>query len=153
VRLSELQGDVVILACAISAGIHGALIGDHFQEGVGPGTGFVAATALCAGAAVALTHHQTPAVLKATAALFVGLLVSYALAITTGIPVLHPEVETVDGLALFTKAIEGIGLLAATSLLVPVRRSKPVPLPLTALVTAFSCLAALAVSSGMAMHG
>jgi CHASE2 domain-containing sensor protein len=119
VRLAELQGDVVILACAISAGVHAALIEDHFHEGIGPGSGFVAATALSAAAAVALTRRQSPLLLTGTAALFVGLLVSYALAITTGVPVLHPEVETVDGLALFTKAVEGVGLLAATSLLRP----------------------------------
>jgi len=119
VRLDELQGDVVILACAISAGIHGALIGDHFHEGVGAGLGFVAATVLCAVAAAALTRRQSPFLLTATAALFVGLLVSYAFAITTGVPLLHPEAESVDGLGLFTKAVEGLGLLAATSLLRP----------------------------------
>ena len=53
----------------------------------------------------------------AAAATFVGLLVSYGLAITTGVPVLHPHPEPVDGLALATKAIEIVGLLAATSLL------------------------------------
>jgi hypothetical protein len=45
------------------------------------------------------------------------LLVSYALAVTTGLPVLHPETEPVDGLALATKAFELVGLLAAVSLL------------------------------------
>jgi hypothetical protein len=49
--------------------------------------------------------------------MFVGLLASYALATTTGLPVLHPDSEPVDGLALATKAIEAVGLLAATSLL------------------------------------
>ena len=42
---------------------------------------------------------------------------SYALAVTTGLPFLHPDPEPVDGLALATKAIETVGLLAATSLL------------------------------------
>jgi DNA-directed RNA polymerase specialized sigma24 family protein len=37
--------------------------------------------------------------------------------ITTGFPVLHPEPEAVDALALVTKAIEAIGLLLAASLL------------------------------------
>jgi hypothetical protein len=48
---------------------------------------------------------------------FAGLLVSYAFAITTGVPVLHPEVETVDGLALFTKAVEAVGLFTASTLI------------------------------------
>jgi hypothetical protein len=57
-----------------------------------------------------------PAVAVA-AATFLGLLGSYALAMTTGLPVLHPHPEPVDGLALATKAIEAVGLLAAASVL------------------------------------
>ena len=41
------------------------------------------------------------------------------LAITTGLPLLHPEVEPVTGLALATKAIEAAALLAAVRLLRP----------------------------------
>ena len=48
---------------------------------------------------------------------FLGLLASYVLAVTTGLPVFHPNPEPVDGLALATKAIEAVGLLAAWSLL------------------------------------
>jgi hypothetical protein len=51
------------------------------------------------------------------AALFAGLLASYVLAVTTGVPVLHPEAEPVDGLALGTKAVELAGLLAASTLI------------------------------------
>jgi hypothetical protein len=119
VKLGELQLDIVVLACAISAGIHGALISDHFHEAVGAGVGFVAATVLLAAAAVALTRRADPLTLTGTAALLVGLLLSYAFAVTTGVPVLHPAVETVDGLALFTKAVEAVGLITATSLLRP----------------------------------
>ena len=48
---------------------------------------------------------------------FAGLLVSYALATTVGFPLLHPEAEPVDGLALATKAFEIVGLLTALNLL------------------------------------
>ena len=51
----NLRRDVVILACAISAGIHGALAPAHFEEGTGAGVGFVVSTVLLAGIAVALT--------------------------------------------------------------------------------------------------
>jgi hypothetical protein len=64
----------------------------------------------------------------AAAATLSGLLASYALAITTGVPLLHPHPEPVDGLALATKAIEIVGLLAATSLLwrrVAITHSRP----------------------------
>jgi len=115
--LSELRVDVVILTCAISAGIHGALVREHFDEGAGLGAGFVVATVLLAALAVALTRRPTQLVLASAALVFAGLLASYTLAVTTGLPVLHPERETVDGLALFTKAIEAIGLALVATLL------------------------------------
>jgi hypothetical protein len=117
VSLAELRGDVVILACAISAGIHGALVPGHFDEGIGAGLGFLAATLALAGLVVWLTWRPASASALAAAALtFAGLLGSYALATTTGVPVLHPDPEPVDGLALATKAIEAAGLLAASGL-------------------------------------
>lgn len=114
--LAELRSDIVILACAVSAGIHAALVPDHFKEGTGAGAGFVVATVLLAALAVVLTRSPSQLALAATAAVFIGLIAGYALAITTGIPVLHPAVEAVDGLALFTKAVEAIGLVTAASL-------------------------------------
>jgi hypothetical protein len=118
VSLAEFRGDVVIIACAVSAGIHGALVPGHFAEGAGAGLGFVAATAALLGLVVWLTSwpDSRPG-LGAAALTFAGLLGTYALATTTGLPVLHPDPEPVDALALATKAIEAAGLLAATSLL------------------------------------
>jgi hypothetical protein len=124
VTLAELRTDLVILTCAISAGIHGALAPDHFGEGTAAGLGFVVATVLLAVLAVALTRNPTQLAVASTAAVFVGLIASYAIAVTTGFPVLHPDVEAVDGLALFTKAIEVVGTLLAASLL---RRPSLVP--------------------------
>ena len=112
-----MKRNLVILACAISAGIHGALVPAHFAEGAGPGVGFVAATALLAAIAIAITLRPARELAVAGAALVLaGLLAGYVLAATTGLPVLHPEPEPVDGLALATKAIEAVGLLAAASL-------------------------------------
>jgi hypothetical protein len=118
VTLAELKGDVVILACAISAGIHSALVPTHFSEGAGAGVGFVGATIALAGLVVWLTLRPTSSLaLAAAAAVLLGLLASYALAVTSGLPLLHPEPEPIDGLALATKAIEALGLAAASSLL------------------------------------
>ena len=110
--------DLVILGCGLSAGIHAALTPEHFGEGAGAGGGFLVAGVLLAGLAVAVTRRpgHTGALL-ATALTLAGLLLSYALAITTGLPLLHPEVEPVAGLALVTKAIEAAALLAALRLL------------------------------------
>ncbi len=122
-NLAELRGDVVIIACAISAGIHGALVPGHFDEGTGAGLGFVVATVALVALVVWLTRRPASAsALTAAAVTFAGLLASYALATTTGLPVLHPDPEPVDSLALATKAIEAAGLLAALPLL---RRGRP----------------------------
>jgi hypothetical protein len=118
VRLTELRGDVVILVCAVSAGIHGALVPNHFDEAAGAGVGFVLATVLLVALVIGLTRHAESEWLLACAmATLLGLLASYLLAVTTGLPVFHPNPEPVEGLALATKAIEAVGVLAAWSLL------------------------------------
>ena len=123
-----LTRDIVILACAISAGIHGALIPGHFDEGNGAGLGFVAATVLLAAAVVAITLRPAYAfVLAGAAVVLAGLLVSYLFAVTTGLPLLHPQPEPIDGLGLATKAIEAVGLAAAATLL---RRPSAALIPL-----------------------
>jgi len=125
-----VRRDLVILTCAISAGIHGALAPEHFAEGAGAGIGFVAATVALAGLAIALTVRPAGALgLTAAMVVFAGLLASYALAITTGVPLLHPDREPADGLALATKAIEAVGLLAAWSLLRRPSLALPIPHP------------------------
>ena len=114
----SLRRDVVILACAVSAGIHGALAPAHFDDGVGAGIAFAVSAAVLAGLALWLTLRPAGPLPPAVAALvFAGLLVSYALATTAGVPVLHPEPEPVDGVALATKAFELVGLVTASSLL------------------------------------
>jgi hypothetical protein len=149
---AAIERDVVIVACAISAGVHAALAPDHFAEHAALGAAFVVAAALLIALAIALTQAVSSAALAGAAALFGGLLVSYGLAATTGLPLLHPDPEAIDGLALFTKAVELVGLVAATHLLgrpyLSVRRFAPIPLGLTALITIFSALASLAVSNG-----
>ena len=118
-RLAAFERDAVIVACAVSAGIHGALTPAHLAESSEAGLGFAASTAALAVVAAAL-GGQRPAsavVPAAAAGILTGLLVSYAFAATVGLPLLHPEPEPVDGLAVFTKAIEAAGLLAAAHLL------------------------------------
>jgi len=114
----SVRRDVVILACAISAGIHGALVPEHLAESAAAGWAFAASTVILAVLVLGLTRRpaaRAPVLLAA--ATLAGLLVAYALAITTGLPLLHPEPEPVEGLALVTKAIEAAGLVAAWSLL------------------------------------
>jgi hypothetical protein len=113
-----LRRDIVILTCAVSAGIHGALAPEHFAESTGAGVGFAIATVLLAAVAVALTRRpgSVRALIGAIAVLG-GLIVSYAAAVTSGVPLLHPDPEAVDGLGVVTKAIEAVGVLVASSLI------------------------------------
>ncbi len=123
ITLAGLERDVLIAVCAISAGIHAALVPAHIAEGTGPGLGFALAAVLLAGLVVALTRRRASMrAVAAAGAVLAGLVASYVLATTTGLPLLHPDVEPVDGLALATKAIEAVGLLAAAHLL---RRGSP----------------------------
>jgi len=117
VTSAVVERDLLIVGCAISAGIHAALAPEHLREGAGPGTGFLAASLLLAALSVALTSRpQSQFVVAAAAAVLAGLLVAYALALTTGVPLLHPSPEPADGLGLATKAIELVGLVAAVRL-------------------------------------
>ena len=113
-----LQRDALIVVCAISAGIHAAFAPAHFAEGAGAGLGFAAAAVALAGLGAALSvAPRSRAARFGALAVLAGLLASYALAVTSGLPVLHPEPEPIDGLAVATKAIETAGLLAALNLL------------------------------------
>jgi len=112
-----LERDVLIVACAISAGVHGALIREHFEEGAGAGGGFLASTILLIALVVALTRAGGTLVLLASVAVLASLIVAYGFAVSTGVPILHPEVEPVEGLALSTKVVEVVGLVAALDLL------------------------------------
>jgi len=108
---AAFRADALILACAISAGIHAALAPEHFaEEGIPAGVGFVVSAALLAALAVVLTGRPTELARAAAALLFAGLIAAYALAVTIGVPVLHPDRESLDGLALATKAVEAAGL-------------------------------------------
>jgi hypothetical protein len=122
--------DVLIVVCGISAGIHAALAPEQFAEGAGAGIGFVAAAVGLAVFAVVLTlRPPKAATLAGSSVLLAGLIVSYALAISSGLPVVHPEPEPVDALAVATKAIEAAGLLAALRLLRLGRSGVVLPFP------------------------
>jgi len=122
--MSDRRSDVVILACALSAGIHGALVPEHLEEATAAGVGFVAATVLLGALAVALTRDASRCVLLVAASVFAGLIASYVLVVVGGLPVLHPEQEAVDSLAVVTKAVETLGFVVAATL---VRRPSPAP--------------------------
>jgi hypothetical protein len=113
VSAAELRTDALVLTCAISAGIHAALAPEHFRETTAAGVGFAASAVLLGALTVVLTRRPSEAAFAATVLVFAGLIGSYVLAVTTGIPGAHPDVDPVEGLALATKAVEAAGLAFA----------------------------------------
>lgn len=112
--------DLLVVTCAVSAGVHAALAPEHFDESVVTGLGFVASAAVLAALVVALNRGVAERlVLGASAANFAALLLLYAFAATTGVPVLHPDVDPVDAVGIGTKAIELLGLAFSLDLLRP----------------------------------
>ena len=117
-----MKRDLAVIAAAISAGVHAALVPEHLRESVVAGGGFVAATVLLGALVVWLTYR--PASVRAAGLLglvFAGLLVSWGAAVTSGVPVLMPDPEAIDGVAVATKLVEAAGLLLAFGLV----RSEP----------------------------
>src|SRR5262245_33026496 len=89
--------NVVIVACAVSAGVHAALVPEHLAEGTGAGLAFLGSAIVLAGLAAALTRRPSAAALIGAIAVFTGLIGSYGAAITSGLPLLHPMPEPVEG--------------------------------------------------------
>ena len=105
---------LVVLAAAVSAGIHAGLVPEHLGEMPLLGVSFIFATLalLAIGAAVAIRPEaQLPASLAAL--LFAGLILAYVASRTTGLPVLEPEPEPVDAIGIVTVAVQLVGALAA----------------------------------------
>ena len=151
----SVERDLVVVACAVSAGVHAALAPEHAAEGLAAAIAFAVSAGALAGLAVVLTRAAPQTVIAAAALLLAGLIASWVVAVTTGVPLLHPHPEGVEAVAVLTKAVELVGLVAAVRLV----RERPVviapraiPLGLTALIACFSGLAALAVASGHHAH-
>ena len=129
ITLAVAERDAVIVACGISAGVHAALAPEHFGESKALGIGFLGSAVALAVLAVALSRHAGPVAPALAGALFAALLVGYGLAITVGLPLLHPQPEPIDGLAVATKVVEAAGLAAALHLLRRGRASVAVTFP------------------------
>jgi len=103
-----MSRDLLILACAVSAGVHAALAPEHAT--------FVPAALALGVLAVGLARSPAPWLVDGPIVVLGGLIAAYVLTATTGIPLVHPDREPVTGLAVATKAIEALGLLAALEL-------------------------------------
>lgn len=116
--------DVLVVSCAVSAGSHAGLAPGHHRESPALAVSFAVAAIVLAAIAFVLVRRPEAVVCPIAAVLVLSsLIVGYALAASTGLPLLHPEPEPIDGIAATTKAVEAAGLLAAVGLHL---RSRPI---------------------------
>ena len=105
---------LLLLAGAVSAGVHAGLAPEHLHEWPPLGAAFVASAAAAAFLVAALVLR--PASLwspRILGALLVGLVVAYALTRLAALPPLDPEREALDLLGVCTCAVEAAGLAVA----------------------------------------
>jgi drug/metabolite transporter (DMT)-like permease len=116
-----MAGALVVGVCAVSAGVHAALVPEHLQEAPPLGVSFAVASVLLllAGAVVVMRPDDQRAA-RVTALLLAGLIASWAVSGISGIPLLQPQPESVDGVGLITKLVEALGLGFAMVLIQPV---------------------------------
>jgi hypothetical protein len=108
---------LLVLAGAVSAGVHAGLAPEHLHEWPPLGAAFVAAAAAAALAVVALVLRPASAWPPRTlGALLGGLVVAYALTRLAALPPLDPEREALDLLGVCTSAVEALGVAAALRL-------------------------------------
>jgi hypothetical protein len=109
--------NVVVIACALSAGIHAGLVPAHLGASRPLGIAFaVSATALL-WAAASLAAAPEPRARAAGAAVILGALIAaYTASRTVGLPLLGAHVEPVDPVGLVTQVVQAAGACAALRL-------------------------------------
>ena len=103
--------NVLLMAGAVSAGVHAGLAPEHLHEWLPLGAAFVGAAAAAALGVTALVLR--PGSLwppRALGALLGGLVVAYALTRLVALPPLDPDREALDLLGVCTCALEAVGL-------------------------------------------
>jgi uncharacterized membrane protein (UPF0136 family) len=121
-RRVRLQ-NIAAVACAAGAGVHAALVPDHFAESAPLGIAFIISTVLLAGGALAIrpSRNRWP-VPVAVAALLAGTALAYLLSRTSGITWLIPDPEEVDLLGVAISGVEVVGAIAALLSVHPLQR-------------------------------
>jgi hypothetical protein len=105
---------LLIMACAVSAGVHAVLAPAHLQEGTMLGLGFGAAALALAALAVALDLRPwSRAAMHAAVLVLGGLIVAYLATRTASVPLMGDHREPLDAVGVATKLIEALGLAMA----------------------------------------
>ena len=120
-RESRLRQPLVI-ACAWSAGLHAALVPDHWAESDAAGVAFALSALMLLAVALAVERVGGQRAAGAAALLLAALLAIYVASRLTPVwPLEHAE--PVDAVGAVTKLFEAIGLVLALGLLQTPRRA------------------------------
>jgi hypothetical protein len=115
--MTTTAGTLLVLAGAVSAGVHAGLAPEHLHEWPPLGASFIVAAAAAALAVAALVlRPASPWPPRALGALLGGLVVAYALTRLAALPPLDPDRESLDLLGVCTVAVEALGVAAALRL-------------------------------------
>ena len=120
-RITVGATDLCALACAASAGVHGALVAPHASE-ADMACALVLVTTGLAIAAMGLALQPSTVTSAASAALLVAVATAYLLSRTTGIPRLTDHPEPFDALGVAVSTLE---VAAAVVAVVAVRQLNP----------------------------
>jgi hypothetical protein len=117
---------LLVLAGAVSAGVHAGLAPEHLHEWPPLGAAFAVAAAAAALAVVALVLRPASAwPPRILGALLGGLVVAYALTRLAALPPLDPEREALDLVGVCTCAFEALGAGAAVRLALAITPGGP----------------------------
>jgi apolipoprotein N-acyltransferase len=114
---------MLVFTCAASAGAHAGLVPAHLDGEPQLGAAFLSAVVLLVAAAIALAAHPEDRRISSAAGLLLAcLMLAYLASRTTGIPVLDPDPEALEGVGIATNAIQALGVLVALWLIHPLSR-------------------------------
>ena len=109
--------ELLVVAGAVSAGVHAGLAPEHLHEWLPLGVSFVlAAAAAVFGVAAVVLRPASVWPPRALGALLGGLVVAYASTRLAALPPLDPDREPLDLLGVCTSAVEAAGAVAALRL-------------------------------------
>lgn len=110
----------LVVAGAVSAGVHAGLAPEHLHEWPPLGASFVAAAVAAALVVTALAlRPDDPRPAAVLGLLLAGLVVAYVSTRLAALPPLDPEREQPDALGVATTAVEAAGVLLALALRSP----------------------------------
>lgn len=124
------RSGLLAVAVAFSAGIHAALVPEHLREMPPLGDAFIAAAAVGALLAIGLVVRPDDQRIPTFAGLFcLGQIAAWALFVSVRVPGFSGTPETIETIALVSKAVEAFGVVLAFRLSSPTTRGMRVPLP------------------------